>query len=732
MNSQDGRSGDSVELRRLAEEKAASLKMQDMEGMSSAKMQQMFHELQVHQIELAMQNEELRRTQVELDAARERYLDLYELAPVGYLTVNEKGMILEANITAATLLDVARGVMVKHPFSQFILKEDQDIYYRHRKQLFETGTPHTCELRMLKKDGAVIWVRLEAIAALESDGISVCRVVMSDMTERKQIDEVQTFLLQCGRQHSGDNFFKSLAHYLGETLRTDFVCIDRLTDDYLSAQTVAIYFDGHFEDNVAYTLKDTPCGDVVGKMICCFPRGVRHLYPNDVVLQEMKAEGYVGTTIWSNEGKPIGLIALIWRKPLTNSNLAEAILKLVAVRVAGELERIVAEQEKAKLQAQLVQAQKMEAIGTLAGGIAHDFNNVLWAIMGFTELTLNALKRDTKEYHNLQQVLTASERAKDLIKQILAFSRKTDQEKKSLELSLIVKEAVNLLRATIPTTIEIKQEISSSQAMVLADHSQMHQVMMNLCTNAAYAMYETGGILAIKLEEKYLDKKDLLKYADLNQGPYVVLTVSDTGHGIAPELLDRIFDPFFTTKEVGKGTGMGLAVVYGIVKSHGGGITVTSQLGIGTSFTILLPKIIVPDVSVVVPPAPIPYGSASILVIDDEIMLVDLIKDMLESLGYEVVAINSSLEALKMFQTQPKKFDLVITDQTMPHMTGMQLSQELRYMRPDIPVILCTGYSETVSQEKATAFGINALLMKPIVFRSLAETVQKILVKEDK
>lgn len=395
------------------------------------------------------------------------------------------------------------------------------------------------------------------------------------------------------------------------------------------------------------------------------------------------------------------------------------------IRNISERKRL--EDEKAKLEAQLVQAQKMEAIGTLAGGIAHDFNNILWAIMGFTEMTLMSLPEGSKEQRNLQQVLQASERAKDLVNQILAFSRKTSHEKKPLAIALIVKETIKLLRATIPSTIAIKHNIASPKAMVLADPTQIHQIIMNLCTNSAQAMREKGDTLGIGLEEKYLDQDGLLEHPNLSPGPYVILTISDNGSGIAPEIIDKIFDPFFTTKGIGEGTGMGLAVVYGIVKAHGGEISVSSQPGTGSTFTVLLPKIISPESEVKELLDSIPQGRGHLLVVDDEKILVDLIKEMLESLGYEVTTANSSLEALKLFQAQPNKFHLVFTDQTMPYMTGMQLGREFRQIRSDIPIVLCTGFSDKVSEKTVKAAGINALLMKPINLRNLAETVRKVL-----
>ena len=385
------------------------------------------------------------------------------------------------------------------------------------------------------------------------------------------------------------------------------------------------------------------------------------------------------------------------------------------------------EDEKAKLEAQLVQSQKMEAIGTLAGGVAHDFNNILGAILGFTDLTLQSVPGDSQEYSNLSQVLKAGERARDLVKQILVFSRRTAQVRKPLQVSSIIEEALKLVRASLPSTIEIQQNLAAPSALVLADPTQIHQILMNLGSNAAHAMRENGGLLEINLAEVNLDRGDPGQHPDLTPGPYVRLTVRDTGQGMDQEVMGRIFEPFFTTKEVGEGTGMGLAVVHGIVKSSGGEITVSSRPGQGTTFTILLPKVAGEVATALTSPAPLPTGGDSILFIDDEEMLVDMTKEMLKKLGYKVVAQTNGLEALKLFQAQPDKFDLVITDQTMPHMTGIQLAQELRHLRPDIPIILCTGYSEKVSAENIKATEINELLMKPIFMSKLAETIRKVL-----
>ncbi len=333
------------DLRKQAEARLA-LSPEPLAATSPAETQRLLHELRVHQIELEMQNDELRSAQAEIEAGRVRYFDLYDLAPVGYVTVGEKGLVQEANLTAAAILGVSRDALVRQPMTRFILKEDQDLYYRHRKQLFETGEPQECELRLIKPDAAFLWAHLAATAAQAEDGAPLCRVVLSNISERKQREAVSTFLARTGGNSTDMPFFQALAKYLAQSLEMDFVCIDRLEGDDLNARTVAVYCDGHFEDNVTYALKDTPCGDVVGKTVCCFSASVCQFFPRDQVLQDLRAESYVGVTLFGLAGQPIGLIAVISRRPLANRSQAEAILQTVGLRAAAELERLDAEEQK--------------------------------------------------------------------------------------------------------------------------------------------------------------------------------------------------------------------------------------------------------------------------------------------------------------------------------------------------------------------------------------------------
>ena len=386
-----------------------------------------------------------------------------------------------------------------------------------------------------------------------------------------------------------------------------------------------------------------------------------------------------------------------------------------------------AEKERQTLETHLQHAQKMEAIGTLAGGIAHDFNNILGAILGYAEMAYEDSLSGSVKPSDLNQVVQASHRAKDLVKQILAFSRQAEAQKIPLRPAALVKETIKLLRSSIPTTIDIQQDIDSEADLILADPTQIHQIMMNLCTNAFHAMEETGGTLSISLKNKTLTQLDLVSLPSVQPGQFVQLFIGDTGSGIAPEIQNRIFDPYFTTKEQGKGTGMGLAIVHGIAKSYGGFVTCHSEIGAGTVFELCLPALleqIVPESKKFEMNS---VGTERILFIDDEEILAKMGQTMLERLGYTVTVEVNSLEALATFKNQPEAFDLVITDQTMPGMTGTDLARRILQIRPGMPIILCTGYSSQVTKEQTRSFGIKGFALKPLSRKDIAVLIRTVL-----
>jgi PAS domain S-box-containing protein len=382
--------------------------------------------------------------------------------------------------------------------------------------------------------------------------------------------------------------------------------------------------------------------------------------------------------------------------------------------------------EKKEMEAHLQQSQKMEAIGTLAGGIAHDFNNILFPIVGHSEMLMEDVPKDSPFKGSLNEIYTSALRARDLVQQILAFSRQGENELKMMKMQPIIKEALKLIRSTIPTTISIHQNLQPDCGAVKADPTKIHQIVMNLTTNAYHAMEETGGELKVSLKKIELGRNHLIN-PDMAPGPYACLTVADTGIGMDIRLTEKIFDPFFTTKKKGKGTGMGLSVVHGIVKSLNGAIQVHSESGKGTEFHVYLP---LAESSFETKESrikeAIPGGNERILLVDDEDIIIKMEKKTLERLGYRVTSKTSSIEALEAFKNSPDKFDLVITDLAMPKMPGDRLAVELIKIRRDIPILLCTGFSERFSEETAKAMGIRGFLMKPVARAAMAKEVRRI------
>ena len=1031
------------DLRRRAEEvdqRSAAQTPEDIDSLSAEEIRLRFHELRVHQIELEMQNQQLRQTQEALEASKARYFDLYDMAPAGYCTVSKEGLIMEANLKAASLLGLVRAQLVGQRFARFVAAEDQDRYYLFRRQqfFFENSERRTCELRMVQLDGITFWAHMETKLAQDENGKPISWIMLIDITERKQAEEA----LLASRKRLSDiiKFLPNATFAIDKEGRVIIwnEAIEQMTGipaaemlgkaDYAHSvpfygearpQLLNLIFADHNEVEALYPqisregdalsvevfcnalnknkgawvfAKAAPLHDQDGNIIGAiqsvrdiserkqtdtyealgrdvlhilnepgdlrssiervlaalktqtgfdavgirlqegedYPYFVQEGFPADFLLKENSliartTDGVIcreqdgnamlectcglvisgrtdptnslftpGGSCWTNDSKQIlniperddsrlnprnrcvhydylsvalipirnkerivgllqlndrrkegftlrmvelleGIAAHIgealkrkhaeealrisearyaetlsvvdtglwewhvpsgqavfsmiyyeilgyedgefpatydawrqlvhpddlerveevlrsciasgegftidlrmqtklgqWRWVCTNGKAIEKDQESTAIRMIGTLgditERKGAEEETIALQLQLIQAQKMEAIGTLAGGIAHDFNNILGAIIGYSEIVNDLVPPESIATEYLDKVMKASQRAASLVKQILAFSRQANIERVPLKPGQIVEEAIKLLRPSLPSTITINLSIDTATRLILADPTQVHQILMNLCTNAFHAMEQTGGILEIILEDRELSRENLRYQPEVQPGKFVVFTVSDTGLGIEPEVLDKIFNPYFTTKEVGKGTGMGLAIAHGIVASCGGFISCESEIGRGTIFRVFFPaieEVIISEikpVDVVASP-----GTERILLVDDEKMLADLGKTMLERLGYEVTALTSSLEALAIFQNQPDLFDAIITDQTMPGITGMDLSRKILQIRPEIPIILCTGYNTLMFEEQAKLLGIKEFVEKPITKIIISRLLRKVL-----
>ena len=386
-----------------------------------------------------------------------------------------------------------------------------------------------------------------------------------------------------------------------------------------------------------------------------------------------------------------------------------------------------AEASLGRIERQLRQAQRMEAIGSLSGGIAHDFNNILTPIIGYTEMVLQTVDEDNFVHEYMDEVLKASYRAKELVSQILTFSRQTDHKRSRIHVSPIVKEVLTLIQASLPASLEIRRTFKTEREVVMADPTQIHQVLMNLCTNAMHAMRESGGVLEVIMTDFVLEYRANSEFPYLEPGRYLRISVKDSGTGMDEAVMERIFEPFFTTKASGEGTGMGLAVAHGIVTSLNGTITVDSELGKGSVFHVILPSLEEKAEKRIRAAASLPRGSERVLFVDDEKDIARMAEHMLSSLGYEAVTANSGMDALVQFHSNPDRFDLVITDQVMPEVTGLDLAREVHTLRPKMPILICTGYSEMVAEEDAGDCGVCEVIMKPIVMRHFAESIRRAL-----
>jgi PAS domain S-box-containing protein len=566
------------DLRRRAEatareNAAASPPVGDFQSSPEAT-QLMLHELRVHQIELEMQNEELRRAQVELDAARARYFDLYDLAPVGYCTVSEPGLILEANLTAAALLGVARGALVNQPISRFILKEDQDIFYMLRKQVLETGEPQSCELRMVKQGGPQFWVRLSATAVQHEGGAPECRITLGDITERRQ-----------------------------------------------------------------------------------------------------------------------------------------------------------AEAERATLDVQLQQAQKMELVGRLAGGVAHNFNNMLGAILGYVELAIEQVDPTQPLYADLMEIRTAAEHSADLTRQLLAFARSQIIAPKVLDLNEIVATTVTMLARLIGEHTRLKWQPAAHLWPVKADRAQIEQSLVGLCVNARDAIGDVGTI-TVATGNRTCDDASRAALPGLVPGEYVWLAVSDDGCGMDKETLAHVFEPFFTTKGVGRGTGMGLATAYGAIKQNDGFVYVDSEPGQGTTVTIYLPRHggrIEParttnDAAELLAP-----GRETILLVEDEPAILELTTKLLEKEGYTVLAAGTADNAIRLAREHSCPIHLLLTDVVMPEMNGRDLATRVAALQPGVKSLFMSGYTADIIEQRGVTEGDTHFIQKPFSAKGLAAKVRQAL-----
>jgi len=681
-----------------------------------------------------------------LRESEEKYRTLIETTSEGAWMLDREGKTSNVNQSLCDILGYSREEIIGKSPPYFADDENRKIFRAQMAKIKET--PHrTYEITLKRKTGEDVYTHFSATTIFDESGaVQGSFALVTDISERKRAEQRIEHLNVVLR--SIRNVNQLITKQKNTEKLVQGVCSNLVeTRGYQNAWIVL--FD---ESGVIWKTAEAGLGEAFlsiaelfnhGQLTRCGQWAVKQT--GIVVTQDPfstcsdcpLATSYAGraamTSRLEHEGKLYGFLTVSISSDFAGDEEEQLLFQEISDDIAFALhgirleeERKQMQQEKMLLEAQLQQAQKMEAIGTLAGGIAHDFNNILSAIMGYTEMAMDDAPMDHPIKQDLTEVLKAGIRAKDLIEQILTFSRQSETKVKPVKMRPVVKEAGQLFRASLPSTIEIVGDIQSN-ASVMADPTQIHQILMNLCTNAGHAMEERGGILEVSLADVELDADFRAQHPDVSPGQYVRLTVSDTGHGMDRSTMERIFEPYFTTKEKGEGTGLGLSVVHGIVASHDGAITVYSEPGEGTTFHIYLPIVEQEPEPEIRTEESLPTGSETILFVDDEAPLATLGTRLLEGLGYVVVSRTNSLEALETFRKDPSRFDVVVTDMTMPSMTGDQLATEVMKIRSDIPVILCTGFSTKISKKKAETLGIQAFVMKPFLKGEMAETVRRAL-----
>ena len=638
-------------------------------------------------------SEEAQRALLE---SEERYRAVVEDTPVLLCRFLPGGEITHVNEAYCKFFERTSEELVGSSFLELIPEGDRETVMGNISAIMAESPTQSHEHRVVAAGSEIRWTRWTNRALFDSQGKAIAyQSIGEDITARKRAEA------QAAR------FSRVLEGSLNEIL-----IFDSETLHFVEVNRGA-------RENLGYTMEE-----------------FRHLTPLDLkpeVIPERLVE--LLEPLRTGEQEKVEFTTVHRRKDGTrypvevHVELMTDDPPLFVAIVLDITDRRRAEEERERLEDQLRQAHKMEAIGTLAGGIAHDFNNILYAILGYTEIAIEEVDGDSSLYEMLREIQNAAERAAELVRQILVISRKRSKEYEPVQVQAAVEEAMRILRGTLPSTIEIDQRIDEDCGTVMADVTEMHQIVLNLCTNAYHAMRDQGGTLTIELKRVRRDEDEREKHPDLQPVEYARLVVADTGCGMEPETMSRIFEPYFTTKDTGEGTGLGLATVHGIVHDYGGVITVDSQPGRGTSFAILLPLVSHPEalgeeqeVEVVA------RGRGErLLVLDDEESLARLHRMALERVGYRVRGFTVAEEALDAFRSDPNGFDLVVTDQTMPRMTGVEFSKQLLQLRPDLPIILCTGHSDVVDRETAMGMGIRAYLEKPTVARELAKTVRRLL-----
>jgi len=803
---------------------------------------------------LLTQLQERRQAEASLRESEERFRTVMEQSPDVIALIDARGVLIYISHASKATFGFTPDEMTGCHFENFLAEHSLPSAMEAFHRTMGAGIrKNSIELSMKRKDGTLFVGELEAKRCNDGPEPAIL-ILIRDISERRRAEEVQAFLAHAGSGEGGESFFDSLTRYLATSLQMDLVSIGRLKENGSHVKTVSLWVDGQFRDNKTYALEYTPCAEAVQKASCGFGKDVRHLFPADMVLQDMKAECYVGTTLCATDGKAIGLLAVVGRIPLENTQVVEAVLAQVSVRAARELERMHVEhtlreneallnetgrvakvggwkmniatkkvtwtrevfrihevddgfipsvdsvkafylpeswtivqraaegalqhresfdleleivtarnnrrtihtiggplmsddgmlfiggtlqditeqkqqeKEKAHLQDQLSQAQKMESIGRLAGGVAHEFNNLLTVINGYSDFLLNRLPVSDPLHGYVSEISKAGDSAASLTRQLLAFGRKQVFQPRPLNLNSNLRSFVAMLKRLIGEDVQLVATLDDSLGQVMLDPDQFHQIMMNVALNARDAM-PSGGTLAIATANVDLDSESAaLIDPDATAGPYVLVRINDTGRGMDEKTRQRIFEPFFTTKAVGEGTGLGLATVYGIVRQNEGWIDVYSEVGTGTSFQIYLPRMngrSCPEQNGIA--TFINGGGETVLLVEDQEAVRLLVKDVLEERGYKVIVAADGIAAIAAVSQHPVQIHLLLTDVILPVMNGKMVHEKLMGLLPNLPAIYISGYPADVIAQRGMLEPEAAFLQKPFSPDALVAKVRQVL-----